>query len=248
MRFFTEIVAKFIEIVLKFTGIAKTVLKITDIVDKILINWSPRFITWTWDTIKGFGETKALKTSYVFLFVVPVVARALQSAPESIVIPFSGKEIELTLVLPFSWVLLFVSACLASLGNIIYATICPTLVKKYDSYPEFHATGRKGTYLLETVRSLSPKNSNVEVREHLESINQLYHNNSIRLDATRSANGLKGSAGLLPETFYFVHDSANLAKPFWRLIASAAYFGAFACLAWIAIQNAWYVFECLQGA
>ena len=209
------------------------------------MNDSPRFITWTWDTIKGFGATKALKSSYVFLFVVPVVARALQSAPESIAIPFSEKEIELTLSLPFSWVVLFASACLASLGNIIYATMCPALVKQYEGFPDYRDAERDGTHLRETVKSLALTAQDGTTREQLDSIQELYNDNPANLDDLDQS--LIGHRTLSSVNFYFVRDSANLAKPVMRLVASIAYFGAFVCLGVIAIQNIWYVVDYLSA-
>lgn len=200
---------------------------------------SPRFIIWTWDTIKGFGATKALKTSYVFLFLVPVVARALQSAPDTVHIPFSSKEIPIALELPFSWTVLFFSACLASLGNIIYAMMCPKLVKEFADYPEYRESQRDGSHLRETVHMLALTARKGSLQEQIQAVSDLYQPAPVDLYSVEQA--IEGPRQLAAKEFYFVRDSANLAKPLIRLAASLAYFGAFLCLAIIAIQNVYYV-------
>ena len=202
---------------------------------------SPKSITWTWDTIKGFGQAKALKSSYIFLFLVPILARVLINIPDSITIPFWDKALNIPLELPFSWVVLFVSACMASLGNIIYAIMCPKLVKEFSDYPQFREAERDGTYLRFTIQELALQRSQATIEEQIESVKQLY--NPVPIDIARFGNSLNGSASLLANEFYFVRDSANLGNPLARLVASISYFGAFICLGVIAIQNIIYVVQ-----
>ncbi|MCH7700547.1 MAG: hypothetical protein IID37_02555 [Planctomycetes bacterium] len=200
---------------------------------------SPKMITWTWDTIKGFGQAKALKTSYVFLFLVPTIARVFINMPASIKIPFWDKTLELPLELPFSWVVLFISACLASLGNVIYAVMCPKLVKQFTDFPAFKAAQRDGTFLHSTVRTLALQRSGASTTEQVNALSELY--NSTPVDTPQLVSSLDSGTRLAPSGFYFVRDSANLGRPLSRLIASLAYFGAFICLGWIALQNVGYV-------
>ena len=210
-----------------------------------LLKNSPRGITWTWDTIKGFGAAKALKTSYVFLFVVPVLARVLVNMPETITLPIWGKTITVALSLPFSWVLLFVSACLASIGNLIYSLMCPHIIKEFADFPAFRATERDGTYLRLPIRQLALVSESTTLVGQVTSVHDNY--NSVPVDVRRLEQTLGGGAEMLPCEFYFVRDAANLGRPLARLIASMAYFGAFTCLAIIAGQNAWYVAEYWHG-
>lgn len=206
---------------------------------------SPRAITWTWDTIKGYGATKALKTSYLFLFIVPVLARALVSMPETVTIPVWGKTFEIAIALPFSWVLLFISACLASLGNIIYAIMCPSIIKEFSDFPSFNAAQRDGTYLRRPVRQLALVSDITDIMGQLKSVRDLYNN--VPIEFQRLERTMNGDAEILSSEFYFVRDAANLGRPLARLLASLAYFGAFICLGIIAVQNINYVVAYMRG-
>lgn len=205
---------------------------------------SPRLISWTWDTIKGYGSTRALKASYVFLFAVPALARALEAIPDSVTIPIWGKSFDIALELPFSWVVLFWSACLASLGNIVYATMCPELVKQFSDFPAYRSAARDGTHLRSTVSKLALLGSGASVGEQLTSVRDLYNDVPIRFDNLEGS--LEGQGELSSAQFYFVRDAANLAQPLTRLVASCAYFGAFICLGILAMQNVVYVVEYLR--
>jgi len=206
-----------------------------------LMSESPKSIVWTWDTIKGFGRARVLKTSYIFLFIVPVLARVLINIPASITISFWDKPLVIPLALPFSWVVLFVSACLASLGNVIYAAMCPQLVKQFTDFPAFKEAERDGTYLRSTVHSLALLHREASMREQVIAIKQLYNPVPIKLDGL--VKSLDGEKDLLAQEFYFIRDSVNLGRPALRLLASFAYFGAFTCLGIIVLQNVTYVVE-----
>lgn len=199
----------------------------------------PSGITWTWETIKGFGQAKILKTSYVFLFLIPVLAGMLSKLPEEIVIPIFEKKIPIVLDLPFSWFILFISACFASIGNIIYSSFCPSLIKEYLNFPSFKDHRRDGTYLLSYIRKLSFLDSSDKTLEHVRAVKLMY--NDIPIHTEEVANEIDGNDTLSPRGFYFVRDSVNLALPLLRLLASISYFVAFICLGIVAIQNIGFV-------
>ena len=120
---------------------------ITSAVGKILIQLaresvermseSPRGVTWTWDTIKGLGQAKVLRASFIFLFLVPILAKLFVNLPEEITVPILNKTIVVPMALPFSWFLLFVSAIFASIGNLLYAAFCPNLIRDFRDYQAF---------------------------------------------------------------------------------------------------------------
>lgn len=204
------------------------------------LSQSPKSVIWTWDTIKGFGKAKTLKTSYIFLFLVPVLARASINIPDSVTIPFWDKTLEIPLALPFSWIVLFVSACLASLGNVIYTVRCPKLVKQFTDYPSFEESKRDGTHLRSTIDLLA-LNRKESMRDKIEDVQERY--NMVPIQHEILAKTLQGKISCDPAEFYFVRDAANLGRRRSRLIASIAYILAFICLGIIAVQNVCYVIQ-----
>lgn len=201
---------------------------------------SPKGVSWTWDTIRNFGEAKVLRTSFLFLFLVPVIARLLANVPDEVIVPLFNKSITIPLDLPFSWFVLFLSACFASIGNIIYAILCPELIKQYKDFPAYIADERDGTHLLPYLKKISFQSASSETSEHVEAVRRLYNNSPISSDDV--ADHLQGKRTLNPRTFYFMRDSVNLAQPLVRLGASVSYFFAFICLGVIAVQNIYFVF------
>jgi len=199
---------------------------------------SPRGVTWTWDTIKGFGQAKVLRASFIFLFLVPIFANLLSNLPEEITVPLFDKTLAIPLLLPFSWFLLFISSLFASVGNVIYSAFCPTLIKEFKDYQSFEESKRDGTYLLAFVKELSFK-EDVEILPHLEALNNLY--NRIPIDIRKVSEQIMDTRKLTPQGFYFVRDSVNLKQPLLRLVASVSYFISFVCLGIIAVQNVLYV-------
>ena len=195
----------------------------------------PSLIIWTWDTIRGFGATKALKTSYIFLFAVPILAGMLANIPKCITIPFWGKTIDIVLTLPFSWVALFICACLASLGNVIYSVMCPQPIKEFPDFPAFESAQRDGTYFRSIICKLALTPKDATISQQLSSVKELY--NDIPIDLIHLEDSLNGKESLLPSEFYFVRDATNFGKPLSRLIATSSYLGAFACLIFIVIEN-----------
>lgn len=93
---------------------------------------------WTWDKIRSLGNTKALRTSFLFLFIVPLVARTLTDVPEKLDVgPFI-----IPMELPFSWIVLYVCSIVVSIGNLTYIIRCPDFLKNYSNFVDFQASER----------------------------------------------------------------------------------------------------------
>jgi len=200
---------------------------------------SPKGVVWTWDTIKGFGQAKALRASYLFLFLVPILAKLLGNIPPTVLIPIFQIELEIPLALPFSWYVFFMSACFASIGNMVYSIFCPDLIKNYEDYIVFDEHARDGTYLRAYVKRLSFLHSDDELHMHVEATRKLY--NSIPIDIQKIVEFLDGNIPKSSQGFYFVRDAVNLSQPLIRLFASIFYFAAFACLGYIVVENIGFV-------
>lgn len=206
-----------------------------------LVSGTPKGVIWTWDTIKGFGEARALKASYVFLILVPLAARFLDGGPNRLIFDFLGNQVVFNLAVPFSWTVLYVSAVLASLGGVMYEMLCPNLVKEYSNFAAFEEAHRDGSHLNSNIEWLSMLQVNVDLEVKIDRIKELY--NSDPIDNRRLIESLNGDSKTRAKDFYFVRDASNLALPLSRLTVSIAYFGAFLCLGFVVLQNIYYVFR-----
>jgi len=91
-----------------------------------------------WSYSKTLADSKIVKSSYIWLLIVPISARAFSSLDEIIDFTVFGSTFQLTTSFPFSWQLLFLASCFFTLANIIYSLFCPEIFKENKSYSEFN--------------------------------------------------------------------------------------------------------------
>lgn len=115
----------------------------------------------TWDQIAKFGEAAIFRSAYVAFFAVPLAVKVFASVPEKVVISNLLPPVTLHLRLPFSWKLLFLSACLASAANLLYSLRCPGLVRKYRGWSDFEADGRGFADLCHGLSELTPNAASI---------------------------------------------------------------------------------------
>jgi hypothetical protein len=104
----------------------------------------------TWSSMKVLGKSKVIQTSYLWLFFVPLAAKALANIPEQIFIPFYGETLTIKLSLPFSWKAFYASAVCFSTASLIFNVFCPAVIKKYDTFTDYE---QKGTDSSRVIRS-----------------------------------------------------------------------------------------------
>lgn len=196
-------------------------------------------LNWDWDRLNRIGQSKALKSSYWFMLLVPTLAKMLKHLPTETVI--FGKQYSFYTDLPFSWVALFFCAVLVSIGNVIYALFCPRLIKGFEDYQSFERSGRGSEFLRQALNVARP-----------EDVDQVVERIVVKSLASRDAasvlnakHQLKQYGGAGPESFYLVRDALNLVHPRFRAIASTCYLFGFLLLVWVATQNVWSVLSYL---
>ena len=93
-----------------------------------------------WSSLKTVQTNKIVSSTYVWLVIVPVFAKAF-SAIESVKFEMSGVYYTIDLTLPFSWVVFFFSALCFVVGNVIYVFSCSEFIKNYNDYGDFKSKG-----------------------------------------------------------------------------------------------------------
>ena len=96
----------------------------------------------SWAGLSRLGQSKVVRSSWLWTVSVPVAARILHNVPDTIEIPIADIYVPLSLQLPFSWVALFFASLFFSLGAAGYAMASPTLVRKFKDYTDYISTGR----------------------------------------------------------------------------------------------------------
>lgn len=98
---------------------------------------------YSWNKLHTLGQSKIVKSSYIWLFIIPVAAKLLSPFAGEHELEIFGKLFYVDIDLPFKWKLLFLMAILFGIGQAIYALRCPTIVRNYkdlDNYNCKHAS------------------------------------------------------------------------------------------------------------
>jgi hypothetical protein len=226
-----------------------TLTKQSSALDNFLTNLVP-----LWPALHSLSESKLVKSSYVWLVVVPLMAKVIHAMNYKITL-FAN---EIPLSLPFSPRIFYFAAVAFALANITYYLFCPAAVKGYRTYKEFSDAGKgadvvmAGFIKLLTSRSLMwplPFNENAGrtfLKEYSdfsgtwESIDQKKPETIDALYATPI------SATKLPGAFGFVQWNYFRALPLARLVCSVSYLAGFLLVLRLSYENLRYVLESVR--
>lgn len=96
----------------------------------------------SWLALRGWGRSKLLRSSYFWLFFVPVSANVLLWLRDK-QFQVLGETISLaTFDLPFSWKFAFFASVFFSIASLIFTWKCPPLISDYENPADFQAQGK----------------------------------------------------------------------------------------------------------
>lgn len=106
----------------------------------------------TWADLRSFGNSRLIRTSYIWLFLVPAAAKVLDPLTE---MPLSLAKLGIieepvVLHLPTAWAAFYFMSLAFAVAQTIYYFRCPQLVKQFTSYGEYEAA-HKGFGVLRTI-------------------------------------------------------------------------------------------------
>lgn len=100
-----------------------------------------------WDLITLAGENRLVKSSYIWLILVPVGAKFFELTESPLDFTNYVDGLKLKLELSFSWKLFYASAVIFSITNIIYFFVCPEIIRKYRTFESFQQDGNRISHL-----------------------------------------------------------------------------------------------------
>ena len=130
-------------------------------------NATQRFLP-KWSSLNRFGKSRLLRSSYVWLLVVPMLAKFLATIGPEIEIPLWESTITITIGLPFSWKMFYFSAVGFSLASLLYSTGCPYIIRDYERFSDFRDEGKGSTQLIGALLSLVLRPAPFRSRDSLE--------------------------------------------------------------------------------
>jgi hypothetical protein len=206
-----------------------------------------------WSLSKNLAESKVVKSSFIWLFIVPVAARTLSSLDDVIDLTMFGASMQITTSLPFSWQLLFLAACCFTVANILYSVFCPDILKQYQSFSEFKEHSKTLLQVNGAMKNMVWSNKIPGIKpnytKQARSYFKHYCDRSEMSERDMEQEGLKVfdnidlaiKANVTNNAFYFVQNIADEYNPYAIKAALIFYGIGLLMVSIIAIENIVYV-------
>ena len=173
----------------------------------------------TWSQLKVLPKTRFISSMYIWLFVVPLIAKSLSKVSGIATLIVFGHVFSVNLGLPFTWQVFYFSALLFTLGNIIFLLRCPRIVKDHDNAAEFRAAGKGWNQL------------------HMYRDDAEYPQDVFRADHQDVMNKMQDPEHRYFELFWKVYDHANSHRAPWLITCAGLYGFGLALITWVLIEN-----------
>ena len=208
----------------------------------------------SWLKISELGNSKIVKSMMIWMFITPILAKALSSV-ESVNLPFFETDQSITLGLPFSWQVFFFCALSFTVANLIFQFKCPSLISKFNNFTDFKSK-EDSCYLM--VNYFNEHVSENMVRENFVQIGAIVarYTTSRTIakewtsDDTSNVNWRKGIDSLkhtqldnMPDLFSALRIELAKLYPKWTFFCGIFYAIGFIGISIVAIQNIIYVCE-----
>lgn len=189
-----------------------------------------------WSSLGRLHSIRAVRTTYLWVFIVPVAAKLLEHVSGTVVINFNGTPFAIQLSLPFSWVVFYFSALCFAFAELVYWMYCPRIVRDQSTYKEFREAG-KGVEQLDNY--MYQVGLNWEGLRRLLDLQDDYFSNAAEVDNPAQADGL------LRKRFWATFNKGDRFRPAARTVCGLLYAGGSLLIAFVAFQNLTYVVEYL---
>jgi hypothetical protein len=102
----------------------------------------------SWKILSSLGQSKLVKSSYIWMIVIPIFAKILEKVDPQIQLYIFGELFHINFTLPFSWKIFYFSSLFFAAGTIIYQIFCPRIIKEYPTYNDFIAAKQSSKYIV----------------------------------------------------------------------------------------------------
>lgn len=96
-----------------------------------------------WTTLKALLDNKLVASTYIWIFILPIVMSLTADFPLTlpITLPNADAPLVFNLTIPYNWYQMYFAAVCFALARLIYVTLCPDFLKKYNSPSEAISDG-----------------------------------------------------------------------------------------------------------
>ncbi|QBZ83124.1 hypothetical protein GHNINEIG_01165 [Hydrogenovibrio crunogenus] len=211
-------------------------------------------MTLKWSSQRTIANSRIVKTSVIWLFIVPFVAKLLSTIDDVIQLTIFEGSISISTVLPFSWQLLFFAAISFTIAGIIYSIACPEIVKNYENHAQFESDGKTRLQINSALKDMAWDQSDKKfkekyvsfVKKYLQTYSKLplqYSDENLNKDGVSLLENISDIEGKNSNAFYYVYELSDTHGQPWIWSSLIFYVVGFICFTIIGIQNILYVVE-----
>jgi hypothetical protein len=206
-----------------------------------------------WPAFERLGESRTVRSTYVWVFLVPIVARAFASVPETIQVPWMSAEIHVSLRLPFSWEMGYYAALSFACGSFVYQLFSPAFSRRYKSYPDFGRDMRGSLSLMTQFLRLHMRRSmfwplklGPAMKRQFLALTEFSGDVEFLTDPTKptpiaALQLTKAKAGHEADAFYVIQHQLNRTYVLARLVCLVSYLLGFLFILRVAWESFLYV-------
>lgn len=206
----------------------------------------------TWTHLNNLGRNKTLRSSYLWIVIVPLAAKMLSAIESPLELIILNARINLNLSLPFSWQLFYFSSLLIALGSLIYSIFCPDIIKNYDKFSDLTDQGKGGKqiieYLLEVLPDLKYTRLDnviddivlIEFYEKFTNLGRFTGENKRKITYQTLLNSTINE-GKITDCFWWVREVADISSERIRIFCAVSYAIGIFLLGIVLIENIKYV-------
>ncbi len=205
-----------------------------------------------WSQLKWLGNSKTIKSSYIWLFLVPILSKLFSSLNSIIEIKLFDATWSLNMALPFNLKMFYFSAVSFAIASIIYKIWCPAGIDKYETFEEYKEKGKSLESLISSMWfacnakkfqwpfELRPRLLRRFIRDFTN-----YSGDIRKIDLSKGMpikiknTGIK--EGKEKAAYFLVADTWNATSPVVRFVCSWFYFIGILFFSIILIENFMYV-------
>ena len=209
-----------------------------------------------WSSQRSIANSKIVKSSAVWLVLVPLVAKILSSLDNVIELTIFNGVFKFSTALPFSWQLLFFSASFFTVAGLIYSLFCPDIVKLYENFTQFDSDGKTRLQINSALKKIVWDTSKGKIISSYIPIAskffKLYTKHMVETEIKSEDNGnslfedVTKNEGKNSNAFYYVYSVSDIHGQNLITASLIFYIGGFICIGIIAVQNVCFVINTLS--
>lgn len=210
----------------------------------------------SWLSLRKYGQSSIIRSSVIWLFLVPITAKFLQQLESPLQWRIFGQDHVVHLDLPFSWYALYFAAVFFAAASGVYSVFCPRIIKEFPTFMAFYQAGN-GARALNELISDALANDDQVIAEVTQTLNKVSKDSSFiaagdgkilkkAYPAIQKFISSREAISAIPreemgDLYHLLISKQADGGMVAIVVAAILYAVGFALSAWVTLQSFWFV-------